>query len=77
MSVALRKGGFAWAWFDLVDPTGLGKTVRLVMRKPGGAQTNLLELSVVGEQLIYQSMGNIPVLGSGKEAEHDDRKEPA
>lgn len=72
----LRKHGAVWAEFHLEEGT-FGKTVTLWMRKADGQRAvPLLELTVVGENLLYSTVDNRPVLGPPKEGiEHAADKE--
>lgn len=67
----LRKHGAVWAEFHLEEGT-FGKTVTLWMRKADGQRAvPLLELTVVGDSLLYSTVGNRPVLGpTTKGVEH-------
>lgn len=76
--VALRKHGMIWAEFKLEEVL-FGKSVRLLMKRVGSAPIILLELTVVGDQLLYNSAKDIPVLGGvtslGKgDSEHAPKK---
>jgi len=70
-SVFLRQRGSICAELRL-DSGSLDKTVKLLILRPGETKlTVLLEMSMLGDRLIYSSQGNQEVLNQGKvEVEH-------
>lgn len=78
MSHKLYQHGAIWAEFDLM-PGPFGKTLTLIMRRAGETSyRSILTITAIGNQLLYTSEGNVPVLpqtAAGTETEHDDRKD--
>jgi hypothetical protein len=71
MAAILRKHGLAWAELDVIE-TALGKSVQLIMRRDS-KQVVLLEIAAIGDQIVYSSAGNKPVLGGA--AQHAEGKD--
>jgi hypothetical protein len=73
-TVVLRQHGSICAEF-ILDSGPLDKSIRLYMRQTGKPATILVEMTMLGDKLVYSSAGNQPVIKQGEEQiEHAPEK---
>jgi hypothetical protein len=72
-SVCLRQHGLLCAEFTL-DSGPFDKTIKLLMQQPGKPPSVLLELTMLGEKLVYSSLNNQPVIKQGEEPSEHAKK---